>query len=115
MLPTIRFAVIMLLFTLLAGFFIVPTRDMPDNAVVLLDDQTRTYLSPGCADQEKKDYRQATVAEARKLKYAPDKKCRDAKGFSQDSRSLSGRLMTRLGNAAALPAAKIPTAPGIGE
>ena len=27
MLPTIRFFVIMLIFTLLAGFFIVPTRD----------------------------------------------------------------------------------------
>ena len=55
MLPTIRFFFIMLLFTLLAGFFIVPTRDMPDNAVVLLDDQTQTYFSPACADQEKRD------------------------------------------------------------
>jgi hypothetical protein len=97
MLPTIRFTVIMLLCTLLAGFFIVPTRDMPDNAVVLLDDQTRTYLSPNCAKLEKKEYRPATAAEARKLNYAPDKKCQDAGGFTQDKRSLSGNLMARLG------------------
>jgi hypothetical protein len=103
MLPTIRFTVIMLLFTLLAGFFIVPTRTMPDNAVVLLDDQNQTYLSPGCAKQEKKEYRPATAAEARKLNYAPDKKCVDAKGFSQESRSLTGNLMARLGMLAPLP------------
>jgi hypothetical protein len=96
MLPTIRFFFIMLIFTLLAGFFIVPTRDLPDNAVVLLDDQTRTYFSPACASQEKREYRPATAAEARKLNYAPDKKCEDAKGFKQDTRSLSGNLMTRL-------------------
>ena len=103
MLPTIRFFFIMLIFTLLAGFFIVPTRAMPDNAVVLLDDQTQTYLSPGCANQEKREYRPATAAEARKLKYAADKKCQEAKGFSQDSRSLSGNLMARLGMLAPLP------------
>jgi hypothetical protein len=87
----------MLIFTLLAGFFIVPTRTMPDNAIVLLDDQTQTYLSPNCANQEKKEYRQATAAEARKLNYEPDKKCRDVKGFSQDNRSLTGNFMARLG------------------
>jgi hypothetical protein len=103
MLPTIRFAVIMLLCTLLAGFFIVPTRDMPDNAVVLLDDQTRTYFSPACAKQEKREYRPATAAEARKLNYAPDKKCQDAAGFSQDNRSLSGNFMARLGMLPPLP------------
>jgi hypothetical protein len=103
MLPTIRFAVIMLLCTLLAGFFIVPTRDMPDNAVVLLDDQTRTYLSPACAQQDKREYRRATAAEARKLNYKPDKKCQAAGGFSQDQRSLSGNFMARLGMLAPLP------------
>ena len=97
MLPTIRFFVIMLIFTFLAGFFIVPTRDMPDNAIVLLDDQNHTYLSPQCAKLEKREYRLARADEARKLNYEPDKKCRDAKGFSQDTRSLTGNLMARLG------------------
>ena len=103
MLPTIRFFVIMLIFTLLAGFFIVPTREMPDNAIVRLDDQNHTYLSPQCADREKRDYRLSTAAEARKLNYAPDKKCRDTGGFSQKNRSLTGNLMARLGMLPPLP------------
>jgi hypothetical protein len=103
MLPTIRFAVIMLIFTLLAGFFIVPTRTMPDNAMVLLDDQNHTYLSPKCAQPEKQAYRLATAAEARKVNYAPDKRCLEAGGFRQDTRSLTGNLMARLGMLPPLP------------
>ena len=103
MLPTIRFFVIMLIFTFLAGFFIVPTRTMPDNAIVRLDDQNHTYLSPRCANQEKKEYREARAAEARKLNYGPDKKCRDGGGFSQDTRSLTGNFMARLGMLPPLP------------
>jgi hypothetical protein len=103
MLPTIKFFLIMLGFTLLAGLFIVPTRTMPDNALVLLDDQNHTYLSPICANREKKDYRLARAAEARKLNYAPDKKCQDQGGFSQDSRSITGNLLVRLGLLPPLP------------
>ena len=103
MLPTIRFLVIMLIFTLWPVFLSSRPETMPDNAVVLLDDQTHTYLSPKCANQEKKEYRLARVAEARKLNYAPDKKCQDAGGFRQDNRSLSGNLMARLGMLPPLP------------
>ncbi len=46
---TIRFVVIILIFTFMAGFYIVPTRTMPDQALVLLDDQNKTYFSPRCA------------------------------------------------------------------
>jgi hypothetical protein len=97
MLPTIRFFFIMLIFVLLAGFFIVPTRDLPDNAVVFLDDRNHTYLSPGCAKQDWTLYRQSRAAEARRLQYEPDKKCRDAGGFGQENRSLTGNFMARLG------------------
>ncbi len=103
MLPTIRFFVIMLLLTLMAGFCLVTTRTMPDNAIVLLDDQNHTYLSPQCAKQEKTAYRQARAAEARKLNYAPDKKCQDAGGFSQDNRSITGTYLVRLGMLPPLP------------
>ena len=54
MLPTIRFFVIMLMFTLLAGFCFMPTRTMPDNAIVLLDDQNHTYVSPGAPIRRRK-------------------------------------------------------------
>ena len=81
MLPTIRFFVIMLIFTLWPAFSSSRPDTMPDNAIVLLDDQNHTYLSPHCANQEKKEYRLATAAEARKLNYEPDKKCQDARGI----------------------------------
>jgi hypothetical protein len=103
MLPTIRFFVIMLLLTLMAGFCLVTTRTMPDNAMVLLDEQNHTYVSPGCANKEKKDYRRSTAAEALKLDYAPDKKCQDAGGVSQDNRSITGAYLVRLGMLPPLP------------
>jgi hypothetical protein len=103
MLPTIRFFFIMLSFTLMAGFFIVPTRTMPDHAIVLLDDQNRTYLSPACAGKEKKKYRLSRAAEARKLKYEPDKKCRDEAGFTQDGRSITGNFLEKMGLLPAWP------------
>ena len=103
MLPTIRFFVIMLLFTFLGGFCFTPTGSMPDNAVVLLDDQSRTYVSPGCANKEKKDYRPARAAEARKLHYEPDKTCQAAGGFRQEQRSVTGNFLVRLGLLPPLP------------
>jgi len=87
----------LLIFTLLAGFFIVPTRTMPDHAIVLLDDQNHTYLSPACAAKEKKEYRVSKAAAARKLKYEPDKNCRDQGGFTQDGRSVSGNFCEKMG------------------
>ncbi len=100
---TIRFVVLMLMFTFLAGFYIVPTREMPDNALVYLNDEAKTYFSPLCVGQEKKYLRAATAAEARQLKFAPDQECQKKSGFSQDDRSLSGRLMQRLGMLPPLP------------
>ena len=97
MLPTIKFFFIMLIFTLLAGFFFVPTRTMPDHALVLLDDQNHTYLSPVCAHQEKKEYRLSRAAEARQLKYEPEQKCGGEGGFTQDGRSVTGNLCERMG------------------
>jgi hypothetical protein len=87
----------MLSFTLMAGFFIVPTRTMPDHAIVLLDDQNHIYLSPVCAGKEKKEYRLSRAAEARKLKYEPDKKCQAEAGFTQDGRSITGNFLESMG------------------
>ncbi len=101
---TIRFVVIILIFTFMAGFYIVPTRAMPDNALVLLDDQSKTYFSPSCAKKSgEKSLRAATAAEARRLKYEPDKNCQGAAGFRQDRRSMSGNLLERLGMLPPLP------------
>ncbi|MBI4795579.1 MAG: hypothetical protein HY790_07035 [Deltaproteobacteria bacterium] len=103
MLPTVKFFLIMLIFTLMASFFIVPTRTMPDHAIVLLDDQSHTYLSPACASREKKEYRVSRAAEARKLKYEPDQKCGGETGFTQDGRSITGNFLERMGMLPPLP------------
>ena len=95
---TVRFVVIMLMFTFMAGFFIVPTRSMPDNALVLLDDRNKTYFSPPCVKKAgDKPLRAATAAEARRLQYEPDHSCGGAAGFRQDGRSLTGNFLVRLG------------------
>ncbi len=52
--PTIRFFLIMLIITLMAGFCLVTTRTMPDNAIVLLDEQTHTYVSPAAPIKRRK-------------------------------------------------------------
>jgi hypothetical protein len=103
MLPTIKFFFIMLIFTLLAGFFFVPTHPLPDHAIVLLDDRHHTYLSPGCAGKRKTAYRVARAAEARRLNYQPEEKCRQAGGFSQEGRSITGNFLMRLGLLPPLP------------
>ena len=103
MLPTIRFFLLMLFFTILAGFFIVPSRPLPDYAIVYLDDQHHTYLSPACAGREQEKYRRSTAAEARKLKYEPEKKCQDQGGFTQEGRSITGNALVRMGLLPQLP------------
>jgi hypothetical protein len=104
MVNTIRFVVLILIFTFMAGFYIVPTRPMPDNARVFLDDQNKTYFSPVCAKNAgKKSWRAATAAEARRLKYEPDKSCGGEAGFRQDRLSLSGNFLVRLGFLHPLP------------
>jgi hypothetical protein len=97
MLPTIKFFLVMLIFTLLAGFFFVPTRSMPDQAIVLLDEQNHTYLSPPCAGKEKNKYRPARAGEARKLQFKPDQKCGGEAGFTQHGRSITGNALERMG------------------
>lgn len=104
MVNTIRFVFLMLIFTFLAGFYLVPTRPMPDNALLLLDDQNKTYFSPACAKTSgKQSLRPASAAEARRLKYEPDQSCGGDAGFRQEGRSLSGNFLVRLGMLPPLP------------
>ena len=117
MLPTIKFFVLILMFTLLAGFFMVPTRGMPDHAVVLLDDQNRTYLSPVCTgkDQDQKQYRPARAAEARRLKYEPDQKCGGASGLPRTAGLIPAISWREWDYCRLGPAAGMRTVPGIGR
>jgi hypothetical protein len=103
LLPTIRIVVIILIVAFWGGFGIAITQTMPDHAIVLLDDKNHTYLSPMYAEAKKSQFRVATAAEAHKLKYQPDNKCRNEDGFIQEDRSLSGYLLVRLGILPPLP------------
>jgi hypothetical protein len=76
---------------------------MPDNAVVLINDQNHPYLSPVCARQEDKQCRIGRALEARRLRYEPDIKCRDQGGFRQDGRSYTGQLLEVVGLLEPLP------------
>ncbi len=87
------------------GFGIGSSKIMPQNAELYLDHSMRLYISPPCvAFKDRAQLSLATVAEARKLAYQPEPKCRDEGGFTQDGRSLSGRLFEWLGVIGPLPA-----------
>lgn len=87
------------------GFGIGSSEIMPQNAELYLDHSMRLYISPPCvAYKDRAQLSLATVAEARKLAYQPEPKCRDEGGFTQDGRSLSGRLFEWLGVIGPLPA-----------
>jgi hypothetical protein len=77
---------------------------VPGYAVAYLDDTNKTYLTLPCVDQWQKTpthsvdvLRQALVADAYKLGYRMDEDCREAGGFIDDDRSLTGFLFERIG------------------
>ncbi len=88
---------------------------MPDNAILVLDAQARTYIAPPCLTkehynqliedvvQERDDLRLSTAGEAYRLGYKPDPDCRDEDGFIQQGRSLTGLLFEALGLLRHLP------------
>lgn len=117
------------------GFGIGTSRSMPDSAVLYVNEETKTYLSPPCFDAVKQEAeaitekmagasieehknnpkqlvdmfnflgssRLTTKAEIRRMPYKPDTECRDAGGFMQDGRSLSGLLLEYVGLLPPLP------------
>lgn len=77
---------------------------MPSYAVVFLDDTNKTFIALPCIDEWRSRptqtvdlVRRGTAAEAGKLGYKVDAKCRDAGGYSEDGRSLLGLMLVRLG------------------
>jgi hypothetical protein len=76
---------------------------MPDNAVLLVDDAARTYMSPPCLASERPDLRVTTNAKANELNYRPDHDCREDGGFFQEGRSMTGILLEAVGVLRPLP------------
>ena len=83
----------------LLGFGVETKTIAPTNAQAYLDDQRRLYFAPPCVGkQEREQLRRSTLSEAYQLKYnKPDDECREAYGFVQEGRSLSGSVLERIG------------------
>lgn len=82
----------------LAGFGIETLSVVPDNAVLYVDAEHRTYLSPPCVPPARRaaltTIRNRDVSQRR---LAPDRECANAGGFVQPDRSVSGLLLERVG------------------
>lgn len=81
---------------LIMGFYINTELGMPPNAILFLNDQNKTYLSPPCV-QDQQGLHLSTHEENDKLNYRPDPTCRDQHGFTQDGRNLIGIFLEKIG------------------
>ena len=87
---------------ILLGFGVGSYSSTPGHAVVLVSDVTKEYHAPPCVS-DARIFKMATIAEARALGYKPNPQCRDADGFVQESRSLSGSMLEWVGVLEPLP------------
>lgn len=86
------------------GFGIGSTIVSPDNAIVFAPSSEQVYIAPPCLSQEERSViPQLTIGQARILKLNPDPKCRDEGGFTQEGRSLSGKVLEQLGLLGRMP------------
>lgn len=69
----------------------------PDHAIVIIDRGGKYYFAPPCVSERMQQSPRITIGQARKLGLHPDSSCRDAGGFLQEARSLSGQLLEKIG------------------
>jgi hypothetical protein len=91
-------------FLFFVGLGIGSIDPMPGYAVVFLDDISKTYIALPCIEEWRSRpsntidlVRRSTASEAARLKYEPDKNCRETGAFVDDGRSLTGLLLVKLG------------------
>ena len=92
----IKFTAAFICFLLMIGLGIGSLKVTPDYAEVYVNDAVKTYLAPPCITAAV-GLRAITAGEARRLGYRPDSKCRDEGSFTQDDRSLTGKLFQKIG------------------
>lgn len=91
-------AVVVCAFFLFAGFGIGGSLVAPNHAIVFVDANQNVYIAPSCVPKEKWPlYPHLTIEQADKLKLSPEAACRDAGGFIQEGRSLTGHLFQKIG------------------
>lgn len=79
------------------GFGIGASLGAPDHAIVTIDADRQLYFAPSCVSEKIRHLPRITIGQARKLSLNPDAACRDAGGFVQEARSLSGQFLEKLG------------------
>jgi hypothetical protein len=86
------------------GFGIGSIDSMPPYAVVFLDDTSKTFIALPCIEEWRSRpthtvdvMRRGTAVDAHRLGYKIDLACRDAGGYSEDGRSLTGTILVKLG------------------
>lgn len=84
-------------FLLFFGFGIGASVVAPEHAIVIIDEDRKLYFAPPCVSEEMRHLPRITIGQARKLSFNPDTVCRDTGGFMQETRSLSGQLLQKLG------------------
>ena len=84
------------------GFGIGASVIAPEHVLVVIDADKKAYFAPPCVPEQMPRMPQITIGQARKLGLNPDSACRDAGGFVQEARSLSGQMLERIGILSAL-------------
>lgn len=79
------------------GFGISASVATPEHAIVIIDINKKLYFAPPCMPERMRNSPHITIGQARKLGFNPDAACRDAGGFVQEVRSLSGQSLQKLG------------------
>jgi len=89
---------------IVAGLGIGTIDSMPPYAVVFLDDTSKTFIALPCIEEWRSRQTKTvdfvwrgTAGDARRLGYEIDLACRDAGGYSEDGRSLTGIILVKLG------------------
>ena len=82
-------------FFLMVGFGLSTVEDMPDNAWVLVDPSTSTYIAPPCLDY--RPYRGhrllMPIKDARARGYTSEPNCREEAGFFGAAQGLIGAVL----------------------
>ena len=86
------------------GFGVRSFTTAPKHAIVLVEPARKTYIAPPCIGPlHASTLPPTTIGKARKEKLKPDDECRNANGFIQEARSLSGMLLEKVGILRPLP------------
>lgn len=86
------------------GFGIGSSKTMPDNAIVYVDKSKKIYIGvPSVSSYLNKNIVKKTAKDARQLGYNPDEESKNNGDFTQEDRSLSGKLLEKIGILSPIP------------